>query len=36
MKQIHGYFGIDYKVIWKTIKEDLLSLKEKLQQFNKE
>ncbi len=34
-KLIHGYFGIDYEVIWKTIKEDLPPLKEKLERLTK-
>jgi uncharacterized protein with HEPN domain len=26
-KLIHGYFGVDIKRVWKTVKEDLLDLK---------
>jgi uncharacterized protein with HEPN domain len=26
-KLIHGYFGVDIKRVWKTVKEDLLYLK---------
>ncbi|WP_300459657.1 DUF86 domain-containing protein [Desulfobacula sp.] len=29
---IHEYFGLDNEVLWKTIQEDLPSLKEKIQQ----
>lgn len=35
-KLIHGYFGVDYEVIWKTIKEDLPPLKEKLEKLVQE
>lgn len=27
-KVIHGYFGVDTKVIWKTVKEDLPPVRE--------
>lgn len=30
-KLIHDYIGVDTAVIWKTIKEDLLDLKKKLE-----
>ena len=29
-KLIHDYFGLDYEMIWKVIKEDLLPIKERL------
>lgn len=29
-KLIHDYFGVDYEMIWKVVKEDLASLREKL------
>ena len=29
-KIIHGYFGIDYEVVWKTIKERLPEIKPKI------
>jgi uncharacterized protein with HEPN domain len=35
-KIIHGYFGVDYDVIWKTIKERLHSIKVPLKQLLKE
>ena len=27
---IHGYFGVDLRVVWKTLKEDVPFLKEVL------
>jgi len=27
---IHGYFGIDYKIVWETINVDLVILKTNL------
>ena len=30
-KMIHHYFGIDFEVVWKTIKEDIPMIKPKLQ-----
>lgn len=29
-KLIHGYFGVDLEIVWKTIKEDLPELKEQI------
>lgn len=29
-KVLHEYFGIDMEILWKTIKEDLPDLKEKI------
>lgn len=29
-KVIHGYFGVDNKVLWKTAKEDIPELKSKI------
>ena len=29
-KIIHGYFGVDYEVVWKTIKEKLPEIKPKI------
>ncbi len=29
-KLVHEYFGVDKKVVWKTIKEDVPELKEKI------
>jgi len=30
---IHGYFGVDNAVIWKTLKEDIPGLKEKIKKI---
>jgi len=27
---IHDYFGVDFEIVWKTIKEDLLILEKKM------
>jgi uncharacterized protein with HEPN domain len=35
-KIIHGYFGVDYGVIWKTIKERLPKIKSPLKRLLKE
>ena len=32
-KVIHHYFGVDLKVVWKTITEDIPSIKPKLQEI---
>jgi len=32
-KIIHFYHGVDYEIIWQIIKEDLPSVKERLQQI---
>lgn len=29
-KLIHDYFGVDYELVWKVIKEDMLELREKV------
>jgi uncharacterized protein with HEPN domain len=34
-RMIHGYFTIDYRIVWKIIKEDLPELKEQLEQILK-
>jgi len=33
---IHEYFGVNIKVVWKTIKEDVPELKEKMSELLKE
>ncbi len=35
-KLIHDYFGVDIEVVWKTVNEDLHSLKPHLIQMKKE
>ncbi|MCX6718732.1 MAG: DUF86 domain-containing protein [Candidatus Staskawiczbacteria bacterium] len=35
-KLIHEYFGVNIKVVWKTIKEDIPELKEKMAGLLKE
>jgi uncharacterized protein with HEPN domain len=30
-RMIHDYFTVDYRIVWKIIKEDLPALKEKLE-----
>jgi uncharacterized protein with HEPN domain len=32
-KMIHGYFGIDYSMVWEVIKEQLPSLKVRFQEI---
>ena len=32
-KVIHGYFGVDNKVLWKTLKEDLPELRPKIKKI---
>lgn len=32
-KVIHEYQNVDLEILWKTIKEDLLSLKEKIEKL---
>jgi len=32
-KLIHGYFGVNLEVVWKTIKEDIPNLKPKITQI---
>lgn len=34
-KLIHEYFGVNFKVLWKTIKEDLPDLKEKISEITR-
>ena len=29
-KLIHDYFGVDYEMVWKVVKEDLPAIREKL------
>jgi len=33
-KVLHEYFGVDEEVLWQTITEDLLPLKEKIKDLN--
>jgi uncharacterized protein with HEPN domain len=33
---IHGYFGIDYKLVWDAIKIDIPKLRPELQKIPKE
>ena len=35
-KLIHGYFGVDMKRVWKTVKEDLLDLKPSFEKILKD
>ncbi len=30
---VHGYFGVDWEVIWKTVSEDVPFLKEKIEKI---
>jgi uncharacterized protein with HEPN domain len=32
-KMIHEYFGVDLEILWKTIKEDIPSLKPLIEQL---
>lgn len=32
-KLIHGYFGVDVDVVWKTVREDVPELKHQLEQI---
>lgn len=34
-KVLHEYFGVDVEIVWKTIKEDLSSLKEQIKNIVK-
>lgn len=34
-KLIHEYFGINYKIVWKTVIEDIPKLKEKVEEILK-
>ncbi|AFL94286.1 hypothetical protein CL1_0071 [Thermococcus cleftensis] len=34
-KLIHAYFGVDVRVLWKTVKEDIPSLKGKFEKLRK-
>lgn len=33
-KVIHEYFGVDVEILWKTIREDLLSLKNQIEKVH--
>lgn len=33
---IHGYFKVDIETVWKTIKEDIPDVKEKIQRIKKD
>ena len=35
-KLIHDYFGVDIRVVWKTVEEDINSLKPQLVRMKKE
>lgn len=35
-KLIHHYFGVDLEIVWKTIKEDIPDLKQKILRIKKE
>ena len=35
-KLIHGYFGVDIRRVWKTVKEDLLDLKPSFEKILKD
>ena len=35
-KIIHFYFGVDYEIVWKVIKERLPELKEKIERVFEE
>lgn len=35
-KLVHEYFGVNFEVLWKTIKEDLPDLKEKISKITKD
>ena len=35
-KVIHEYFGVDFKVVWKTVKEDIPSIKPLIQDVVKD
>lgn len=32
-KVIHEYFGVDVEILWKTVKEDISGLKEKIEEL---
>ena len=32
-KLIHEYFGVSFSIVWETIKNDLPSLKERMQEI---
>jgi len=34
-KLIHEYFGVSFYIVWKTIKTDLPSLKQKMSKISK-
>jgi uncharacterized protein with HEPN domain len=35
-KIIHGYFGVNYKIVWKIIKEDLSNLEKQIKEIRKD
>lgn len=35
-KLMHHYFGVDLKIVWKTVKEDIPKLKKQIQNIMKE
>jgi len=35
-KLIHGYFVVDYEIVWKAVKEQLSLIKPKLEEILKE
>lgn len=35
-KLIHGYFGVDLKIVWKTVKQDVPELKENVERILKD
>lgn len=35
-KLIHGYFGVDTRIVWNTIQDDIPQLKRKLRKIRKE
>jgi uncharacterized protein with HEPN domain len=36
MKVIHAYFGVDVQVVWKTVRQDLPPLVDKMQRILRE
>jgi uncharacterized protein with HEPN domain len=32
-KLIHGYFGVNYKIVWKTIQQEIPELKEQVEEM---
>ncbi|MGB9638032.1 MAG: DUF86 domain-containing protein [bacterium] len=33
---MHEYFGVNYNIVWKTIKQEIPKLKEKIEKILKE